>query len=1117
MGEGETTAPRAPRSPTSTAPSAARAIRPDASTASELAKLIGPLLQMAEELDESRVQRAYRNWAGWIEDRAGAAPLAIALAVGDAIKTLSPTLATLANTNDIVEIIPREILDHDRNSPRYPVVHPAAPAGLRLIVIGEPAALADDLPLCGWLRRECVAVITAGDSFAAIPRGLFTGTPMQTTLLQFSESGAGELEPAPAASLAQTQLTVSPGVTLEEVLDRVLPRALWPQLRSARQADDLARIAQHMQTAQAAAARHADGASTTESARAARSEEARLTLEHDLLNDARGETAGELKSVLSALRFGRSELDAGEMLGSSPPPSFLRLIQQLEVDSTALPTDIIEQRRRRDWWSGTPFRVMGGMLNKKFELQVKPEALREALKDVHGQALRAVGVSVVRHVNAFNDMLDSLALTYPGAAATLQAHRMDKVYPDNFMLSTGVPPPGGLRPETELSLQIKSAAEKAFAYFAETEARSFRIERERKGFLGQLTEARSAVFGIYFLLLMGIRAFPGLNDFSQQLQWGLMGMIAAGFVINLLATPRQERVQVAERVETKLEELRTRLVSLVERFVRDQLGLLETVVSDRIALIDADLGRAQATTKARLEGPKGGGSPLRSTETGVLRPRDLHAEAMALAIRLTQALRRSEMASLAILLAAAPFRAVTHLTDGRRLRVRGIDDAPVDTELAPFVFVDSHGAEVGRRAGQAAAAASGGVLWRASPNQAASANLTDERGNAWSGKALFALLIRRIILAAERTAGEAINQVTLITPSGLEADDSRALEAAAHLAGAVQVTLEDVGKLIVEAPNSDIGERHLLVQFDADQMRVSLFRSGASGAVLEVNADLSDEWSGAAIADRLAPRVARAIDTRTAKDFIARRLPDWPTEPVFELVPDAFQAPGSLLLPVEDIAEVAARVMEQVRAVITLRSVDVASLNWVHLHGRWATGLRSGFESVFRRARILAADSPGAVLELASLNIGPRPTLTTTIFADHPAGLRIPNPTVVLRTLLNAGAALPAAFIEESFPTQHFYDSVGLFARDKNNLVSPLGEIALPRLFEKRAFGLLKVRVTADTDRFLLVHAELAMAGNVRSILYDKTTRTADPLSNVVMRTLKQQELPAPRPRMGTA
>eukprot|EP01041_Mallomonas_annulata_P019323 gene19322-biopygen12402 len=63
----------------------------------------------------------------------------------------------------------------------------------------------------------------------------------------------------------------------------------------------------------------------------------------------------------------------------------------------------------------------------------------------------------------------------------------------------------------------------------------------------------------------------------------------------------------------------------------------------------------------------------------------------------------------------------------------------------------------------------------------------------------------------------------------------------------------------------------------------------------------------------------------------------------------------------------------------------------------------------------------------------------------------------------------------------------------------------------------VSVRVTADTDRFLLVHAELAMAGNVRSILYDKTTRTADPLSNVVMRTLKQQELPAPRPRMGTA
>lgn len=614
--------------------------------AGEIEKIFTPARQLAAELDEARVQRSFRNWLDWIAARRGAETVTLALMLGGDLKTVAPDLARSVPAEGVVELSAKGGDDQDGHPPWPQLVHDSVPEGVRLVLIGGKANLAEDWSSCGCLRRDCLALVRSeAVPEVAVPRSLLADLPLGVVTLSLQEGAALAMEASGRLADRSFRLVAPADLGLAGLIAAVVPTAVVPSLRAAQTAQDLAMAARVLQAAQASAARSADSGFLTEQARAARSEEARLIVEQDLISLARSEAAGELKSVQTTLRFARSELDASELLGAEPPASFALLMSKLEVDSSVLPADVVDQRRKRDWWHGTRFAVFGGMLNKKFEIQVKPQALREALQDVHRAALKAVGAQAVTHISAHNAVVENLALTFPGAAPILAAHKVDKVHPDNFVLSERIPP-GGRRPDSELSQQIKAAAEKAFAAFAETEARSFKIERDRKGFIGQVTEARTAVFGLYFLLLMGARRIKGPNaDIVMDVLANiLMGMIVVGFFVNLIAAPRQERALLAERVESKLEELRTRLAAFVERFVKDQLGLLETLLADKAAVLDADLARALATVKARLELPRTAAQPGRPTDSAPLRPRDLEAEATALAARLKLAFRDEYLA-----------------------------------------------------------------------------------------------------------------------------------------------------------------------------------------------------------------------------------------------------------------------------------------------------------------------------------------------------------------------------------------------------------------------------------------------------------------------------------------
>src|SRR5688500_8321214 len=93
----------APRSPLRTG-----SPRPASANVPEIEQLFQQLRRVVVDVDEARVQRSFRHWLSWIHERGTSAPFAVVVLPGDALSSLSPTLAeVLARVQDpLVELRP---------------------------------------------------------------------------------------------------------------------------------------------------------------------------------------------------------------------------------------------------------------------------------------------------------------------------------------------------------------------------------------------------------------------------------------------------------------------------------------------------------------------------------------------------------------------------------------------------------------------------------------------------------------------------------------------------------------------------------------------------------------------------------------------------------------------------------------------------------------------------------------------------------------------------------------------------------------------------------------------------------------------------------------------------
>jgi len=275
------------------------------------------------------------------------------------------------------------------------------------------------------------------------------------------------------------------------------------------------------------------------------------------------------------------------------------------------------------------------------------------------------------------------------------------------------------------------------------------------------------------------------------------------------------------------------------------------------------------------------------------------------------------MSTLILFAAAAPFRAAVQLGDGARTLLRGVDAPGDDSTLDPFVFVDELGIDLGNRARFLHRSGAAGNIWYARADGLAEAEVPDPAGGAaWLGRDIFAVIVRRFIQTAERNLGIDIFRLVLVVPPDLSSNDRAALVEAGHLAGCALVELKDVTEVLAAAHDSEVGKRHLLIQHDADQLRVTAFRCAASGARIEVCRDLSDDWSGERLVERFVSKLSadEQPDSRI-HDFLARELPRWTAHDAGEtLVAGDYGPPQPLYLPASARTILAEEIIEQVKA-----------------------------------------------------------------------------------------------------------------------------------------------------------------------------------------------------------
>ncbi|MEQ1494973.1 MAG: hypothetical protein ABL912_04315 [Novosphingobium sp.] len=663
-----------------------------ASHLADIASVLEQVRKSAHAVDESRVRRSYRGWVNWLIARSRIDSLCIAVLPGPRWEEFAKELG-VAGTMSGEPAFELHRADSgqraDRPWPRLPCS--SVPEGLSLLVINDLKLFSKEWDMIAAMRRDCALAVAFPDALEAPYASLFDR--LAIGLVRLSDSGP----PRAASNPVQHRFgaSMAKGGGLVAGLTRVVPTSLRESMRAMMIANDLAAIGSALQREEEQGSARASILAASESTRVRRSEVQRLSLELEQLVGARTDLAAEVKTILTSLRQQRGEVESGSLVEQSTTSAFDSLISRFDPSSDESLDSLIQTRPKRTWWEGTKFEYFSWFFSKKSEAQLDSNVLNASLAEVERSSLRWLGKVAVQHVSEFNRMIETVGLTYFGGNSPISTYLAEKVYLDNYIL--GAPaPPGGAAPESSLASKMVGAAQAAFRSFSANEVRAFRIERERRGFVGQLTEARSAVFGIYFLLLMGVRLVPPMECVSQasitakteeiarasesarpalQVQladmqaalenwtngfacWAneslnydlrvtLMALILVGLLVNIFSQPRQERAMLADRVQAKLDELRSRLTTFLDRFLKEQLTLLETTLVDQASLIDADFERRRAATQAKLDALRAAAGPTRTERPPSIRPVQLGEQTRKLAARVRDDFQAEYAAALA--------------------------------------------------------------------------------------------------------------------------------------------------------------------------------------------------------------------------------------------------------------------------------------------------------------------------------------------------------------------------------------------------------------------------------------------------------------------------------------
>ncbi len=560
------------------------------------------------EIEAGALDPRLRGWLGWIGERRRAGTVALAVA---GIKVLDRVAVSCDVAPERLDGAALAIVGDDIAGAfgrlGVPVLAPrSAIEGLSAVALVRPDRVLGDALALGTLRRDCAGLLWLAPK-AALPADLadcFADAPLGVIAMMPNEP---ELAPHLARAVPDGALPVLSALAAARAL---LDLAVGIQAEHARENERLV-----VQTAIA------------ERAKGARSFAAELSARKDLMVAVRDDLARDLQAIIDELSRAIAQFDA-EATMRVPLRGALEKIAGLRATGGKLVhVHDFEIEERHQWWTGTSWERYAGMFPRKMRLTIPTHDVQTLEAELSNLVSALVAKSAARRLETFEQAIEDFTPVASGLGIDLKPAaivpddrlRYDrKVDPRAFraMRSTAAGPTATLEERSRRAIDVA----------CEKDVKGFHVDLDRKGPIGRIMEARTAVMGVSFLVMTSVRVSGAWGNIENWLAtrgassaattatasgipWTLifnasiLGVffIFMGLLVNAITEEGKEGAVISEKVSDARDALEDKLVGVMERVVDTELADLKALLTERKAAALDRIDRAIDAKKQELE------------------------------------------------------------------------------------------------------------------------------------------------------------------------------------------------------------------------------------------------------------------------------------------------------------------------------------------------------------------------------------------------------------------------------------------------------------------------------------------------------------------------------------
>jgi len=460
-----------------------------------------------------------------------------------------------------------------------------------------------------------------------------------------------------------------------------------------------------------------------------------------------------------------------------------------------------------------------------------------------------------------------------------------------------------------------------------------------------------------------------------------------------------------------------------------------------------------------------------------------------------------------------PFRAVVAQSGGERAFVKIADRPDDDFGLDPAVWIDSDGATTGAQAVFLERSGHYGEFYRVTIGGGA-AN-PEPAESQWNACNLLAVVLRRLIAAAELQSGESVQRVVLVVPATIAVELQSEILRAALLAGAQNVEFVSLDQIVADGtrPSGSANDVALIAEGWDDVTRVTAVAGTGTPAatrVVDISAVVSRQRVRASLLERFGAgqRPTSELDAEIADQVFNVWASGKDVSRGHTITRAARRAaPVTVHVPASTFARLDDALRERLDRCLREHDIEPERIGSVDVIGSWTRPLAQALRSLVSK-QIRVRDERGAELDAAIKLVPPqaraaKPSLSSEILA-------IPESSRTLRalsqgepiSLLRPGMRLPATSVSENFNSSSFMKRFSIAAKT-GGTVTPLISIAIPRYAERQRNSYLRTVVHSETSRFVLIEVAYLYSTQRRFAIYDRTAAVETPVADHLFRIIR--------------